>query len=77
MLIDLTQILRAEKDIVRTSSNLTRLEQDLKKQREYKDKLVVSTFQELEIRIRKYKREIQQLKEENNSLKSQLNSTNY
>lgn len=77
MVFDLEKILRAEKEIVRTTAAADRVEKDLVKQRAYKDKLVVNMFQELETLIRRKNREIHSLKEENNSLKNQLGAKDY
>lgn len=77
MVFDLEKILRAEKEIVRTTTAADRVEKELLKQRSYKDKLVVEMFQELETRIRRYKREIYSLKEENKALKSALGAKQY
>ena len=72
MLVDLEKIIRAEKEITRAEANQIRVENEVQKLRDYKAKLVMATFSELETQMRRYRREIYNLKEENKALKSEI-----
>jgi len=75
--VEMEKILKVEKDLVRAERDQARMEDTVDKLRLFQSKLIMETFSNLEVRIRRYKREISALKEENKSLKNQLGAKDY
>jgi hypothetical protein len=75
--VELEKILKVEKDLVRAERDKARMEDSVNKLRDFQSKLIMQTFHDLEVRLRRYRREISSLKEENRLLKNQLGAKDY
>ncbi len=75
--VELDKILRIERDIVKTERDKVRVDNNLEALRKHQSKLIMQTFQDLEVKIRRYKRKIHELEQENKALKSVLGSDQF
>lgn len=75
--VELEKILKVEKDLVRAERDKSRIEASIDKLRDFQSKLIMQTFHDLEVQMRRYRREISALNAENKSLKNQLGAKDY